>query len=215
MLALTFSTGIVDAIGFLALDRVFTGNMTGNVVILGMAMTGATDLPVVGPLVALLMFFLGAMLAGRRLRGSPDGWSPATTVIFATVAICLALEGLAFLVFGATVFPYKTEAAAAVLGFVMGAQAAAARKVKVADVTTVVVTSTLTALAAESRFGAGTDQPWVRRVLAVTLILLGALAGAALLTVGLWVAFALSTAVTTAVLILGHRRMKTEDTADG
>lgn len=210
MLALTFSTGIVDAIGYLALDRVFTGNMTGNVVILGMAMTGSTDLPVLGPLVALVMFVFGAMAAGRRLRASPDGWTSATTVIFAGVAVCLALEGLLFLVFGAADVPYKTEAAAAVLGFAMGAQAAAARKVKVADVTTVVVTSTLTALAAESRFGANAGQPWIRRILAVALILLGALVGAALLMVGTWLPFALSAAITTAALVWGHRRMRKE-----
>lgn len=34
MLALTFATGIIDAVGYLGLDRVFTGNMTGNVVVL-------------------------------------------------------------------------------------------------------------------------------------------------------------------------------------
>jgi len=45
---LTFVTGIVDAVGFLALDRVFTGNMTGNIVILGMGVAGADDLPVLG-----------------------------------------------------------------------------------------------------------------------------------------------------------------------
>src|SRR5690606_36157903 len=52
MLALTFSTGIADAVGYLGLDRVFTGNMTGNVVILGMALAGADGLPVAGPLLA-------------------------------------------------------------------------------------------------------------------------------------------------------------------
>ncbi|MGQ4427380.1 DUF1275 family protein, partial [Streptomyces violaceoruber] len=40
MLALTFATGVVDAVGYLRLDQVFAGNMTGNVVILGMAATG-------------------------------------------------------------------------------------------------------------------------------------------------------------------------------
>ena len=40
MLALTFTTGINDAVGYLGLDKVFTGNMTGNVVILGMALAG-------------------------------------------------------------------------------------------------------------------------------------------------------------------------------
>ena len=45
MLALTFSTGIVDAVGYLGLDRVFTGNMTGNVVILAeqLALSGTTE----------------------------------------------------------------------------------------------------------------------------------------------------------------------------
>mgnify|MGYP003499019345 CR=1 FL=1 len=37
MLALTFSTGIVDAVGFIGLNQVFSGNMTGNVAILAMA----------------------------------------------------------------------------------------------------------------------------------------------------------------------------------
>ena len=60
MLALTFATGIIDAVGYLGLDRVFTGNMTGNVVVLGMALAGGNGLPVVGPLVALAGFVAGA-----------------------------------------------------------------------------------------------------------------------------------------------------------
>ena len=41
MLAPAFSTGIiVDAVGYLGLDRVFTGNMTGNVAVPGMAPAG-------------------------------------------------------------------------------------------------------------------------------------------------------------------------------
>jgi uncharacterized membrane protein YoaK (UPF0700 family) len=41
MLALAVSTGIiVDAAGYLGLDRVFTGNMTGNVAVPGMAPAG-------------------------------------------------------------------------------------------------------------------------------------------------------------------------------
>ena len=37
LLALTFVTGIVDAVSFLALGQVFTANMTGNVALLGFA----------------------------------------------------------------------------------------------------------------------------------------------------------------------------------
>ena len=57
--ALTFATGMLDAVGYLGLDRVFTGNMTGNVVILAMALTGADGLPVVGPLLAPLFVLPG------------------------------------------------------------------------------------------------------------------------------------------------------------
>ena len=56
MLVLTFTTGINDAVGYLGLDKVFTGNMTGNVVVLGMALAGGSGLPIVGPALALVGF---------------------------------------------------------------------------------------------------------------------------------------------------------------
>ena len=69
MLTLTFSTGIVDAVGYLGLDRVFTANMTGNVVILGMAIAQADGLPILGPVIALLRSCSARPLGGRLLRG--------------------------------------------------------------------------------------------------------------------------------------------------
>ena len=63
----------------------------------------------------------------------------------------------------------------------MGAQAATARFIAVKDVTTVVVTSTITGLAADSVLGSGKGGGSGRRALAVALILAGAAVGAALL----------------------------------
>src|SRR4051794_41385859 len=94
MLALTFTTGIVDAVGYLGLDRVFTANMTGNVVILGMALVGADDLPILGPALALLGFMAGAALGGRVLRRSDRAWTGLTTWLFlgvGVVTLCLAV----------------------------------------------------------------------------------------------------------------------------
>jgi Protein of unknown function (DUF1275) len=45
LLALTFSTGLIDAASYLGLGRVFTANMTGNVVLLGFGIAGAAGLP--------------------------------------------------------------------------------------------------------------------------------------------------------------------------
>lgn len=213
MLALTFSTGIIDAVGFLGFDRVFTGNMTGNVVILGMALSGTTGLPVLGPAAALIMFFVGAIISGRLLRGRPDGWVAPTSIALLLVTATMLIASVALIVLEQGAFPLMSEAAAALLGLGMGIQAAAARHVKVPDVTTVVVTSTITGLAADSRLGAAKKQDWVKRFLAILFILLGALAGALLLAVAVWIPILLSAILTGTVLILGHLRMRAEKTA--
>ncbi|MFC5676708.1 YoaK family protein [Aeromicrobium endophyticum] len=206
MLLLTFSTGVADAVGYLGLDRVFTGNMTGNVVILGMAVSGAEDLPVVGPSIALLAFLTGAALGGRALRTSGTGWSGTTTWLLLVVATAFAGCG-AFLAVGQA--PPGSTAGFVVTGIVamgMGVQAAAARAVGVKDVTTVVVTSTLTGLAADSRLAGGAGQQWARRAGAVVLIGAGACAGALLLRVDLSAGMAASAVLTVVVAIWGHAR---------
>jgi len=79
LMGLTLGTGIVDAVGYLALNHVFIGNMTGNVIILGMAIVGADKLPVLGPLLAMLCFSLGASVTGIALRNNPSAWPGAVT----------------------------------------------------------------------------------------------------------------------------------------
>lgn len=186
MMVLTFTTGIIDAVGYLGLDRVFTANMTGNVVILGMGLVGAEDLPVLGPTVALVAFMAGAALAGRVLRRAAGPWTGLTTGLFVAVGVvCLGLSVVLFVADEATPPPLAVSLpVTAVLGTAMGVQAATARFVAVKDVTTVVVTSTIIGLAADSRLGSGravAEGGAGRRFLAVSLILVGAAAGAALL----------------------------------
>jgi uncharacterized membrane protein YoaK (UPF0700 family) len=180
MLALTFGTGIVDAVGYLGLDRVFTGNMTGNVVILGMALVGGDGLPVLGPVLALVGFMAGAALGGRVLRRAAGAWTTRTTVLFTLVGlVTLGLGVVLLLEPGPPRWLQVTVTT--LLGAAMGVQAATARFIAVKDVTTVVVTSTITGLAADSFLGGGKGGGTSRRALAVVLILAGAAAGAALL----------------------------------
>ncbi|MGN6326515.1 YoaK family protein [Pseudolysinimonas sp.] len=204
MLALTFSTGVADAVGYLGLDRVFTGNMTGNVVILAMALTGADGLPIWGPLLALALFLVGAAISGRTLRGLPAGWSLRTTVLLGVVS--LLLLAAAILAFASA--DSRPQALAYVvtglLALAMGMQAGAARHIGVADITTVVVTSTLVGLAFDSRFGRGTaTHPWARRAGAILLIGAGAAAGALLLRLGLGWPALLAAVITGVVTVLG------------
>jgi uncharacterized membrane protein YoaK (UPF0700 family) len=206
MLGLTFTTGIIDAVGYLGLDRVFTGNMTGNVVILAMALTGADGLPIIGPLVALALFVVGAAIAGRTLRSLPAGWSTRTTGLMAVVTALLAAAGMT-----SFAVPHMVNVVAygitGSLGLAMGMQAGAARHIAVADVTTVVVTSTLVGLAFDSRLGRGAPgHPWIRRLGAIVLLGAGAALGALLLRLGLGWPTLLAAATVAAVAVVGHLR---------
>src|SRR5689334_6034535 len=65
LLVLTVVTGLVDAISVLGLGRVFTANMTGNVVFLGFAAAGAQGFSMPRCAMALAGFVAGAALGGR------------------------------------------------------------------------------------------------------------------------------------------------------
>ncbi|MFK4298767.1 uncharacterized membrane protein YoaK (UPF0700 family) [Arthrobacter sp. GAS37] len=210
MLALTFSTGIIDAIGYLGLDRIFTANMTGNVVILGMALAGAGNLPVLGPLIALAAFMAGAVTVGRvLLRGLP-GWTRRATLTFGVIGMLVAWIAALSLTAGAP-SGQMAQALTAVLAFAMGAQAAAARHIAVSDVTTVVVTSAITGLAADSPIGGAVVQPWKRRIAAVLLIVLGALTGALTLKVHFSLGLFIAAAILLTAAVLGRRSIRAHD----
>ena len=212
MLVLTFGTGIIDAVGYLGLDRVFTGNMTGNVVILGMALVGADDLPILGPTLALVGFMAGAALGGRILKHAAGKWTARTTWLFGGVAFVVLALGVALFVVGDDPGRPFGITITTLLGAAMGVQAATARFVAIRDVTTVVVTSTITGLAADSAIGSGTGAGHTtRRVLAVVLILAGAAVGAALLRWHLGAGLLLAGAIALATTLVGALHARIHD----
>ena len=185
LLVLTFTTGVVDAVSYLGLGRVFTANMTGNIVLLGFGVAGGTGLPVLAPVISLASFLLGAALGGvlaKRLRArNPEH-------LVAALALEVALLGLAAVVCAAlTVRPNTAvgDVVIALLALAMGIRNATVRRIGVPDLTTTVLTMTLTGFAAESQPAGGSGRGSVRRVSAVVAMLLGALSGALLLKTSL------------------------------
>ncbi|MFC8532147.1 YoaK family protein [Nocardia sp. NPDC057227] len=205
---LTFVTGVVDAVGYLGLDRVFTGNMTGNIVILAMGLAGADELPVLGPLVALAAFAVGACAAGFVLREPPERWSSRITALLGTGALVLAALTAALVLAGEHDTPAVQVPVAAATAAVMGQQAMVARTLAVREMTTVVVTSTLTALAGESLVRGGAEAVWNRRLGAIAAIFLGAMTGAVLIRVHPAVPMGLAAALTTSAAAAGHRLLR-------
>jgi len=205
MMSLTFVTGVVDAVGYLGLDKVFTGNMTGNIVILAMGLAGGNGLPVLGPLLALFSFAGGALLAGVVLRGREPGWCGRMTALLTAGAVLLALLAVTLSVAGGRPGHTLAVVTACLIAAQMGSQACVARKLGVRDMTTVVVTSTLTSFAGESLLLRGPGRVWNRRAGAIALIFAGAGVGAALVHLHMAIAIALGSLLTLAVGVLGHR----------
>ena len=134
LLALTFSTGMIDALSWLGLNGVFTANMTGNVLIIGMGAVGAGGAHWAPPLAALVIFLLGAATAGRLQRGQPPGWSRRTTAIFAVVGAIVAALGAASLAWPPRHFDASAYLVMSALAFAMGAQGAEAMRLAVPQI---------------------------------------------------------------------------------
>lgn len=70
LLVLCVTAGIVDVIGYLSLGHIFTANMTGNIVLLGLAIGNSLETTVFHSLTALGGFIIGvvgaAILVGNK-----------------------------------------------------------------------------------------------------------------------------------------------------
>jgi uncharacterized membrane protein YoaK (UPF0700 family) len=181
LLALTLTTGLVDAVSYLALGRVFTANMTGNVVLLGFGIAGSGGLPVVAPIVSLGAFLVGAGAGGVLVRRMAER-HPALVARGLAVETCL-LAAAAIVAATTTVHPGDASAYVLIvlMACAMGVRNAIVRSIAVPDLTTTVLTMTLTGLAAESRLAGGSGTGSVRRLAAVLAMLAGAFSGALLL----------------------------------
>jgi uncharacterized membrane protein YoaK (UPF0700 family) len=178
LVAMTFVTGLVDAFSYLVLGHVFVANMTGNVVLLGFALAGAPGFSIAASVVAIASFVIGAVIGGQLgLKfGSHRGrlLTSAATVqgVFLAVAVILAA-----LSHTPTPAGYRYGLIVA-LAIAMGIQNASARKLAVPDLTTTVLTLTITGIAADSAVLGGQGSKAGRRLIAVAAMLLGAVIGA-------------------------------------
>ena len=200
LLALTVLTGVVDAVSILRLGRVFVANMTGNVMFTGFALAGAPGFSLATSLLALVGFLLGAAAAGSLIsRGGLD----RARLLLAGVGgeLVLVAVALAVSVASAARDAAVRDALAVLLALAMGIQNAVARRLAVPDLTTTVLTMTLTGIAADLRSRTG-GAGLIRRLLSVATMLGGGVAGAALvLRVSTSCALAVATGLLAVVVV--------------
>ncbi|MEV6975994.1 YoaK family protein [Kitasatospora sp. NPDC093806] len=199
LFGLTVVSGLIDAVSYLGLGHVFTANMTGNVVVIAFALAGAPGFSVTGSLTSLAAFLLGALLAGRLATRRPGQLRTA-----------FGLEAALYGAAAAVVFARGTDGPAqyvviALLALAMGIRNGTVRGLGVPDLTTTVLTLTLTGLAADSRLAGGAATRQRRKLLSVLTMLAGAAPGAVLVLHGQTAWALVASAALSAATLLLHR----------
>jgi uncharacterized membrane protein YoaK (UPF0700 family) len=193
LICLTVVTGLVDAFSYLRLGHVFVANMTGNVVFLGFGLAGVGEISIVASLLAVVAFVLGATVGGRWAAGRAlhrgNLLAAATSVQAGVVLVASVIASTAGLQSSA-----MRLTLIGLLALAMGGQNAVVRRLAVPDLTTTVLTLTVTGLVAD------TTAPSVRarRLISVLAMLAGALTGGVLLR---WVALAAPLWLAAALLV--------------
>ena len=182
LMALAAGSGAIDALSFAALGAVFTSVMTGNLVLLGIAVVHTDPGAAARSAVSISSYIAGVLAATWWLRGTratPEvPWPARISAVLAGVAGAQAAVLVAWLATGARFGDAPRIAMIAVSAAAMGMQSTGVNALAVGGATTTYLTGTLTALITEL---ATTGSPvTMRRRFGV---LVSVLCGAALSTV--------------------------------
>lgn len=188
LLMLTWAAGSMDAISYLGLGHVFTAMMTGNTVLLALALGQGDSAAVLRSVLALGGFMAGAAVSARivEIGDQRAEWPPA-------VIQALTLEAVVLVIFSAIwdlADAPRTANCVPILitlsGLAMGIQAATVQRLGVPGVATTYITGTITnlvsALAARRRSPTTVTREHRVGLLAGVFLVygLGAVAGAVL-----------------------------------
>ena len=178
LIALTFAAGSVDAIALLRLD-VFTAVMTGNIVLLGLAVGQGALRNALRSLLALVAYSAG-VIAGARMVGAvalETHWSPKVTAALGVEWALHAAFLTGWLLTAGTPDGGSAGALIAFSGVAMGIQAATARALA-PGMSTTYVTGTITGLLSELSALGAVSGDRRRRASIVFALALGAVTGA-------------------------------------
>lgn len=209
LLLLTFATGLVDAVSVLQLGHVFVANMTGNVVFLGFWLAPRTVIDMTAALVAFASFVAGTVFGGRLSRhidGEMRRWLGVTLSL--EVATLTTLSVLA----GTGVLDYQDNRKlilVAGLALTFGVQNSTARQFGIQELSTTVLTTTISGLGFDSRLAGGTGDRGRLRFSVVLALFLGAAVGATMTRFVVAPVIALAAAVvatSAAIFWFGGRR---------
>lgn len=170
VLSLALASGAVDAFTFLSLNQVFTSNMTGNLVLLGVSAGHGRLADSLDSLVAFVAFTCGLTASFPFLKGT-TGWTARTRLATGVELVLLAGLSAGWALGG----PHHVLIATAAIA--MGIQSAVTLRLRTFVGSTTFITGALTT-AISRHFTPGAGQSHLPGLVAVLLaVAVGAAAG--------------------------------------
>jgi uncharacterized membrane protein YoaK (UPF0700 family) len=180
---LTVASGAVDAISFVALGKVFTAFMTGNIAFLGLRVAGSSVAPGGEAILASMGAFAAGVFVSTRIVMPSRGtctWPRRVTIALGVSLIPHVGFVIVWLASNGQPSPQGIHLLLALWAFAMGIQSAAVRSLRVEGVFTTAATATIIVLVGDLAHLAVTDDE--RRLASVLVSLfVGATAGGLLL----------------------------------
>jgi uncharacterized membrane protein YoaK (UPF0700 family) len=214
LLGMTAVTGLVDAVSFLSLGHVFTANMTGNIVLLAFATAHVSGLSIARSLTALSAFLVGATLGGRIMaRANADSQIRLAAQAFLLEVAFLLAASFCGIAYRGDLLEHSFQpfALIALTALAMGTRNAAVRKLAIPDLTTTVLTLTITGISADCSLANGNNPRLARRVASVAAMFLGAALGAVVIRYSISAALWLATAISAVCSAALFRSVRTSD----
>jgi len=204
LVALTVAAGAVDAISYLGLGGIFTANMTGNMVLLAIAVGSGAGPQALRAGVSLIAFSAGVFVSARIIR-APQGASLWPRRITTTLTVVALLQGgvlAGWLATSAHPSGAVEGGLIALSALAMGAQGSAIRTMNVSGVSTTWLTGTLVGLVTQIAVWSGSRGEKALRAGVLIALLAGAAAAAVLLTKARSLAPILPLALTVSVVVV-------------
>lgn len=184
LVGLTFSSGAIDAISFLALGKVFTAFMTGNVVFFGIGVAGAGGPDELRVLIALAAFAAGVFAATRIVSASKGSglWPRRVSVALGLVMILQAVFLAVWTATSGRPGTGSSDTLTAVMALAMGLQSGAVMALAVQGVFTTAATATVMFLMRDlAKLPDASGEERARLAGVLVALLAGAIAGGLLL----------------------------------
>jgi uncharacterized membrane protein YoaK (UPF0700 family) len=182
---LAITSGATDAISFLTLGGTFTSVMTGNLVLLGVAV-GHADSGLARHIGVAVIGYIAGCMVGTRITGAPvDGegvWPAAVTRGLAVEAGLFMLYASAWWAVGGRPSGPATVVLLSLCALALGIQSTSVKRFGVADLSSTYLTGTLTTLVMRVATG-GPLRGVTRHFLLLIALLCGGAIAAALLAV--------------------------------